>query len=506
MAQLIKTAECLFVIFLAGTVTGDDRSPALHKKIEIFPKDFQFGVATSAHQVEGAWNEDGKGPSIWDNFTHRVPSPITDGNNADITCDTYHKYKEDVANAHNLGVKMYRFSFSWSRIFPNGYNTTINQQGVQYYKNLLKQILKYDMIPFGTIYHWDLPQKLMDDGIHWTNPAITDVVVEYARFVIKTFPEVGKWVSINEPHMFCRLEYGLGIAAPGISSSAKMAPTIDCAWIEPITHAVVDLAAAERQRQFDCGLLFNPIYIGDWPEVPKARINFRSMQANLTKSRLPSFTPEEIEFINGTADYIGLNHYFTTLASNTFEAPINETSYKNDMGVVNSFRPSWMVENNGVFTIVPYGVRRVLNWIRDLYGNHEVILTETGMTEDGSSLEDDIRIDFYTDYFCNILSAKYEDGVNVTGIIAWSLMDSFEWSSGYKLHFGLYHVDFKDPNRTRVPKKSADFFKKLTKSRKVECKKTKKEMARSSTMGPGRLTFLEKILKEIMRQNSILIK
>ncbi|CAH1101556.1 unnamed protein product [Psylliodes chrysocephalus] len=500
MSQLTKTAECLLVIFLVGIVAGD-RQPGFHKNTGIFPKDFLFGVATSAYQIEGAWNEDGKGPSIWDNFTHSDPSVIIDGSNADVACDSYHKYKEDVALAYNLGVKMYRFSFSWSRIFPTGYNTTINHKGVQYYKNLLKEILKYGMIPMGTIYHWDLPQNLMDDGIHWTNPAIIDVMVDFSRFLFKTYPEVGMWITLNEPHWLCRLGYSLGKGAPGITSNgkdeykctylavkthaaiyrmykkefphykAKMAPSVDCLWIEPLTNSTEDQAAAERQRQFECGLYFNPIYVGDWPKVVKDRIHLRSMAANLTKSRLPSFTPEEIKFIRGTADYIALNHYFTTLAADMVEAPFHETSYEHDKGVNISLDPTWIVQDNGRNTIVPFGVRKVLNWIKDHYGNHEIILTEIGMTENGTTLEDDIRAAFYTDYFCNILSARYEDGVNVTGITAWSLMDNFEWMSGYTSHFGLYYVNFKDPNRTRIPKKSVKFFQKLTKTRKLKCDK-----------------------------------
>ncbi|CAH1101557.1 unnamed protein product [Psylliodes chrysocephalus] len=402
---------------------------------------------------------------------------------------------------------MYRFSFSWSRIFPTGYNTTINHKGVKYYKNLIKEILKYDMIPVGTIYHWDLPQNLMDDGIHWTNPAIIEVMLDFSRFLFKTYPEVGMWITINEPYWLCRLGYSLGISAPGIVSNgrdeykcsylalkthaaiyrmykkefphykAKMAPSINCLWTEPVDNLRENIDAAERQMQFECGLYFNPVYKGDWPDVVKQRIYFRSMAEGFKTSRLPSFTPEEIKFINGTADFIALNHYFTYLASDMLEVPINETSYNNDKGVITLINPSWTVQDNGRNTIVPYGVRKLLNWVKQRYGDHEIILTENGMTENGTSLEDDIRISYFTDYFCNILYAKYEDKVNVTGIIAWSLMDNFEWFSGYTSHFGLYYVNSKDPKKTRVPKKSVKFFQQLTKTRKLKCDKPSRDWA-----------------------------
>nr|WPM03637.1 glycoside hydrolase family 1 [Phyllotreta armoraciae] len=484
----------LFLIFCsASTLRGKNNGR--------FPRHFKFGVATSSYQSEGSWNQDGKGPSIWDNFTHTHLERIVDRSNADVSVDFYHRYKEDIALAASLGVKAFRFSFAWPRIFPTGYNTTINQKGVQFYKNLIREILKYNMIPVGTIYHWDLPLQLYNDGIDWNNPKIVNYIVEYARYVIKTFPEVGIWISINEPHMLCHMGYGLGSGAPGIIGNgkqeymcayltlksigaiyrmykkefphykAKMAPALDCQWIESLSNSTENKEAAERQRQFECGMYYHPIFVGDWPPVVKERVEGRRIRANITEPRLPQFTQEEIKNIKGSADFIGLNHYFTVLAADLKEADSNVMSYDNDVGIVNSFKPSWIVQNNGFFSIVPKGVRKLLNWLKKSYGDHEILFTELGMTENGTSLEDDIRIDFYHDYMCNILSAINEDGVNVSGILAWSNTDSFEWTSGYTSHFGIIHIDINDPNKTRTPKKSAGFFRKLTRTRKLHCEK-----------------------------------
>ncbi|CAG9830296.1 unnamed protein product [Diabrotica balteata] len=464
-----------------------------------FPDDFEFGAATSAYQIEGAWNIDGKGESIWDTYVHRVPSPIKNGDTGDVACDSYYKYKEDVRLAAELGIKLYRFSISWPRVLPTGKSDNISETGLNYYKDLVKEIRKYGMLPVATIYHWDLPQSLYDQGIQWSNVSLIPYIVDYARVVIRNLPDVSYWITINEPKQVCRVGYGSTYLAPGLNSSglleydcayvllkshaamyrmykkefpdykAPMSIVIDCQWIEALTNSPKDREAAERQRQFECGLYFNPVFNGDWPQVVKDRIAYRSEKANLTKSRLPSFTAEEIEEIKGTHDFLGLNHYYTMLArEEAEEAPFNETSWENDVGTVDSFDPNWVVESNGLFVIVPSGVLKVLRWIKKSYGNQKIIITEIGMSDNGTYLNDQDRIDFYTEYFCNILEAM-DEGVDVRVITYWSLMDNFEWTSGYSAHFGIYHVDFKDSNRTRTPKESVGFVQKLARDKKLSC-------------------------------------
>ncbi|CAH1106430.1 unnamed protein product [Psylliodes chrysocephalus] len=390
-----------------------------------FPRTFLFGAATASYQIEGAWREDGKGLSIWDEFTHRVPSPISNNDTGNIACDSYHRWKEDVHLTASLGVQYYRFSVSWTRLFPNGYVDKINEKGLRYYNNLIQEILRCGLIPVVTLFHWDLPLKLFYDGLSWTNPELIDHYVNFTRVVIQNFPQVGRWITINEPRILCRFSYGEGILAPGIKESgildyqcsyvilkahaavyrmykkefpnykAPMSIVMDCQWYEPETKDPEDVAAAERQQQFECGMYYHPIFNGDWPPVVKARVAERSKKEGYKKTRLPQFTSEEIKFIKGTHDYLAINHYFTFLAGEEPEAPYTETHYENDVRVINSRMPNWELGSNS-WAIVPWGARKVLNWIKQQYGDQDILITELGVADDGTSLEDDERIDFYS--------------------------------------------------------------------------------------------------------------
>ncbi|XP_057654784.1 myrosinase 1-like [Diorhabda carinulata] len=203
---------------------------------KLIPKSFPFGASTSAYQIEGAWIEDGKGESIWDYYFHngKGSSSLTNG---DIACDSYHKYKEDIHLAANLGLTMFRFSISWPRILPNGNPKEINQKGIDHYRSVIEEMLKYNLTPVATLYHWDLPQHLFEKGYHWTNPEVVPYFVDYARIVIKSLPKVGIWITLNEPRLLCRLGYGVGVNAPSISRDG-----IDdylCAYTTIKAHAAV---------------------------------------------------------------------------------------------------------------------------------------------------------------------------------------------------------------------------------------------------------------------------
>ncbi|CAH1106425.1 unnamed protein product [Psylliodes chrysocephalus] len=272
-----------------------------------------------------------------------------------------------------------------------------------------------------------------------------------------------------------------------------MSIVIDCQWSEPLTNTPTDIEAADRLRQFECGLYFHPIYVGDWPQVVKERIAQRSQSQGLPKSRLPSFSQEEIAFIKGTQDYLGLNHYFTCLVSNIEAGEIGFSNYEYDIGVIRSLSPNWRLESNS-WAMVPYGVRRTLDWINTQYNKPDILITEMGMADDGTSINDDERIKFFTDYTCNILDAMYTDGVTVLGMAVWSLMDNFEWASGYTAHFGLYHIDFySDPTLKREPKKSVGFFRQLIKTRTLPC---------NSTSEPIRWIHKQKSKKHNSKHNS----
>lgn len=470
-----------------------------------FPRKFLFGAATSAFQIEGAWNEDGKGPSIWDTLTHNYRWMIRNNDTADVACDSYHRFREDVQNVKKLGIQMYRFSIAWTRILPTGYSDNINQKGLDYYKALVDEILDNGLVPVATIYHWDLPQQLLDDGNDWSTEKIIPIFLNYSRIVIENLPGVKIWVTINEPKQLCHLGYGTGSFPPRINGSgtieyecvyvvlkahaavyrmykkefpqytAKMTMVIDCQWMEPYSQHSEDIIAADRVLQFECGVYFYPLCTGDWPEVVKKTIHDRTVVAGVSESRLPAITENDKLDIMNSYDFIGLNHYTTNLVEATDGGPSNETNYDNDIAAGISFSPSWVIEASDSFAIVPRGMYSVLKYVNQVCKKADILITELGMAEDGSTLNDQIRIDFYQDYLCNMLEAMNE-GVNVIGVTFWSLMDNFEWLSGYYPHFGLYHINAtSDPTLTRVPKKSVRFVQELARTKKLKCDKLRRK-------------------------------
>ncbi|KAJ8936637.1 hypothetical protein NQ314_012253 [Rhamnusium bicolor] len=320
-----------------------------------------FGVATASYQVEGGWNEDGKGENVWDYITHLNPSYIYNNDSGDVACDTYHKWKEDVVLLKDFGVNHYRFSLSWSRILPTGFSNTVNAAGVNYYKNLIKELRNNGIEPVITLHHWDFPQPLQDIG-GWTNPDMVNYFADYSRIAFKEFGgDVKFWTTFNEPKQTCEGGYGDGTLAPGIRSPGvadyicvyvvllahakayhiydeEFRPTqngsisivIDAEWAEPASNSTDDMEAAERRLQFTFGLYANPIFNGNWPQVVIDRIKLRSEKENFSKSRLPEFTVEEIAYIKGTYDYFGFNSYSSSLVENVDEAPFGEPSFNND--------------------------------------------------------------------------------------------------------------------------------------------------------------------------------
>lgn len=246
-----------------------------------FPDDFKFAVATAAYQIEGAWNEDGKGPNIWDTVSHYDPDPIKNNDTGDVACDSYHKYKEDVALMKELGVDRYRFSLSWSRILPTGSTNRINELGVQYYINLLKELQAAEIEPLVTLYHWDLPQPLQDIG-GWPNPIMAEYFANYSRICFEKFGDYVKlWSTFNEPDQTCQAGYGTAEKAPLINSdgiadylcthtllkaharayhiydeefrptqNGRVSIVINSFWYEPASDSEEDIEAAETRLQF----------------------------------------------------------------------------------------------------------------------------------------------------------------------------------------------------------------------------------------------------------------
>ncbi|XP_051815392.1 lactase/phlorizin hydrolase-like [Acanthochromis polyacanthus] len=379
MKQLHQVGLEPLVILHGSTVPDSLRSRQLYH-YGTFPQDFSWGISSSAYQIEGGWNADGKGPSVWDEFTH-TPGNIPADPNGDVACDSYNRLDEDLYMLRALRVKSYRFSLSWSRIFPDGTRSSLNQKGVDYYNRLINGLLANKITPMVTIYHWDLPQALQDLG-GWENVDMIDIFNDYCDFCFDTFGDRVKfWLTINQPHSIAWLGYGLGtippkIKNPGtapyivahnlIKAHAKAYHTYDdkyrsvqgglvsialsADWIEPKDANVLrEVRAADRALQFQLGWFAHPIFKnGDYPDAMKWQVANKSDLQDLSESRLPSFTEEEKNNISGTADMFCINHYTTKISSHvTGQA-------------------------------VAWGLRRLLNWIKEEYGDPQIYVTENG--------------------------------------------------------------------------------------------------------------------------------
>ncbi|RZC42366.1 lactase-phlorizin hydrolase-like, partial [Asbolus verrucosus] len=450
-----------------------------------FPEDFKFGTATSAYQIEGGWNADGKGVSTWDRLTHETPQIIQDQSNGDIACDSYHKWEEDVENIKKTGVDYYRFSLAWTRIFPQGYISHLNQPGVDYYNNLINRLIENGIEPAITLYHWDLPQMFSPLG-SWANPVMVDLFANYARKAFELFGDrVKLWITFNEPKIICQDFNGFlgnitAVYPSGVieylcthnllrahaeayhiydrefraKQGGKISITLNFEWSEPASDDPADVEAAEQRRQFEFGLFANPIINFDYPKIVKERIAERSQQEGFPQSRLPKFTLAEKLKLRGTYDYLGLNHYSTWYVKAVPDEPIGKPSYEADTGTTRYQDEEWVGSGADWNKVVPWGLRHILQWIKKTYRNPEVLITECGYPDRTGTVDDQPRISFLRDYLNATLQAIHEDGVNVKAFMVWSLMDNFEWQQGYQIKFGIFHVDFNDPERTRTAKKS----------------------------------------------------
>lgn len=450
-----------------------------------FPKNFLFGVSTSAFQIEGAWNYSDKGESIWDRYTHQHPERVFDHTNADVAADSFHHLREDIKLLKELGVQYYRFSIAWSRVLPTGFSNVVSADGVKYYNTLIDELIAAGIKPLVTMYHYDLPQSLQDLG-GWTNPAVADYFKDYARVLFNTFGDrVEGWITFNEPYTFCLSGYG-GNDAPGMQSSGFetylcghnilrahamtyhlyhnemdargfITITLDMSWMEAATKDDED--AAERARQFIFGWFAHPILSneGDYPPVMRQRIDELSRKQNFPRSRLPVFTAEEVKSIRGTVDIIGLNTYSAYLVSEGHSKVDKTPSFQNDMNVSLRQDPTWPRSNSSWLRDVPWGFRKILNWIKETYNNPPIVVTENGVST-VPGLKDVSRVSYIDGHLRALHAAIVEDKVDVRGYTYWSLIDNFEWMRGFSERFGLYEVDYASANKRRTPRLSAAYY------------------------------------------------
>ncbi|KAK9917352.1 hypothetical protein WJX75_003452 [Coccomyxa subellipsoidea] len=440
---------------------------------------FYLGFATAAPQIEGANATDGRGPSIWDTY-EAIPGNIDNGDTSAVADDFYHLYLNDIAAMRLLGVKRFRMSIAWPRIFPSG-DGQVNQQGLDFYARVLEALLVAGIEPHVTLYHWDLPQALQDRFGGWNSDQIVPIFAQYAATVFQALGDyTTHWTTVNEPWTFCFLGYGQGSGAPGINDKVqawncvhnvlqahaaavkqfralvpggKISINLNCDWAQPLTGAPSDADAAQRKMEFMLGAFADPIFKGDFPASVKQRISF-----------LPQITPQLAADLNGSVDYFALNHYTSTFVANQQGAMglQGACDYTETQVDVNGKLIGDQAESDWL-KVTPWGFRLMLNWVNNRYQPNEIVVTENGMSMKGESampmpqaLQDTQRVNFCRDYVAAATDAVNLDKVPMTGYFAWSLLDNFEWGNGYSKRFGLVHVDFK--TQQRYYKASAKFL------------------------------------------------
>ncbi|XP_057847977.2 beta-glucosidase 18-like [Cryptomeria japonica] len=483
----------LVIMIMVATVLGEveiDRSS--------FPPGFIFGTASSSYQVEGAYLEDGKGLNNWDVFTHTHPENIADGSNGDVADEQYHRYKEDIDLMSSLGVDSYRFSISWSRILPAG-RGAVNVKGIKFYNNLIDTLLSKGIEPFVTLNHYDLPLQLEDSYGGWLSPHVVKDFEAFANICFAAFGDrVKYWATFNEPNIFVQGGYLTGTYPPSRCSwpfgnctdgNSKTEPyiaahnvilshaaavdayrtkyqskqggsigiVISSSWYEPLRNIPDDRAAVERLLAFDTAWFLDPIVYGDYP--PEMR--------RMLGRRLPTFPREMSEKVKGSYDFIGINHYTTSYAKDCLFSLCYKIQYCPDALVyitgerdgVPIGEPTGM---EGSF-VVPYGMEKIVMYVKERYNNPVIIITENGYGQQNhpsvplaDALNDDRRVNQMESYL-TYLAAAIRKGADVRGYYVWSILDNFEWLYGYTKRFGLYYVDY--ATQKRIPKLSAKWYK-----------------------------------------------
>lgn len=425
-----------------------------------FPEGFLWGTATSAYQIEGAWNTDGRGESIWDRFSHTA-GRITDGSNGDTACDHYHRWQEDISIMKEIGTNAYRFSLAWPRILPEG-RGKVNIKGLDFYKRLVDGLLEKGIEPFPTLYHWDLPLALHDAG-GWVNRRIVDWFGEYAETVYKALGDrVTYWSTINEPNMCTFLGYFLGVHAPGakdmttflrtvhhvllahseavqrgrtLMSNARFGIVPAIGAIYPATDSPADRDAAEQEWTFMTWLYLDPIFRGEYPKGFFETLQIKEEHVGILEG--------DLKRINMPLDFLGVTHYYSDYAKAGDDGKPEFAS-----------APVGVTQNSLGWNIYPDGFRDMLLTVTRRYGRMPIYILENGLphsagVSDDGMVHDPERIVYLRDYIRSMHQAIV-DGVDVRGYFTWSLLDNFEWTEGFsdKARFGLVHVDFKTQKRT----------------------------------------------------------
>ncbi|XP_073063348.1 beta-glucosidase 11-like [Primulina eburnea] len=464
-----------------------------------FPADFVFGSGTSAYQYEGAAFDDGRTPAILDTFAH---SGTSDGANGDITCDGYHKYKEDVKLMSHLGLEAFRFSISWSRLIPNG-RGPVNPLGLQFYNNFINELIRHGIQPHVTLNHIDLPQALEDEYEGWLSRKIVKDFTTYADVCFREFGDrVLHWTTVNEASIFAIGGYDQGLSPPGRCSppfpnvcsmgNSSTEPyivghniilahsavatlykkkykgtqrgyigfNIYNLWMIPRTNSIADVIATQRANDFYMGWLLDPLIFGEYPEIVRKNAG----------TRIPAFTKAESKRIKDTIDFIGVNHYTTAFVKdNPGSLQTDDRDLIADMAIDLQMAvekiPLPLPDQNPVH---PWGLYGLLEYLKQVYGNIPVYIHENGQKiRRNGTLEDTARVEYLHAYIGAVLEAL-RNGSNTKGYFVWTFLDCFELLDGFESSYGMYYVDLDDKDLKRNPKLSAHWYSNFLKGNSME--------------------------------------
>lgn len=439
-----------------------------------FPEDFLFGTATASYQIEGHPLADGASPSVWHDFSHRR-GKTHNGDTGDIACDFYHRYPEDIKNMKEIGCNTFRFSVAWPRIVPEPGKT--NQKGIDFYSRVVDELLKNDIQPMCTLFHWDAPTWLAEKG-GFTKRESVDHIRDYSETMYRALGDrVKMWVTINEPMVYAVYGYFLGISPPGRklrirqyfhvahhlllahaemcrafraeSVNGKVGISENQVWIWPTRQDhEKDKAAANRMDAIVNRMYIDPLFFGTYPEEV----------LKIAGKKFPKGFEKDLTDMKEPGDFVGINYYMRQRYTHAPFVPLMKAKLKSKK------KPELKEERSVMWEIYSSGLLSLLNRLKNEYGNPECYITENGYPlpeEDGPIYEDDERIKYLRDHLREV-SRAIEQGVNVKGFYVWSLMDNFEWAFGNKMRFGLIRTDFKTLERKW--KKSAAWYKDVIKN------------------------------------------
>ena len=442
-----------------------------------FPKDFVWGAATASYQIEGGWNQHGKGESIWDRFSH-MPGKVDNNNTGDVANDHYHLWRKDIRLMKQIGLKAYRFSVAWPRILPKG-RGKVNQKGIAFYSKLVDGLLAANITPFVTLYHWDLPQALQDEG-GWEARSTVDAFAEYTEAITQALGDrVKNWITINEPAVVAWIGNDSGEHAPGYkdmkraipvsfhimlahgravpiirknSPNAEVGITLNVGWKEAASNSTFDLEAVRMADGKWTRWFSDPLYGRGYPADIVADFE---KQGHLPNG-MNFIQAGDLDAIAVPTDFLGINYYSREVIRSNADGNEPQKIFSKPKTSENWTEMDW--EN------YPEGLTGVLSRMYFDYQPLKLYVTENGASystePDNGAVHDTLRLDYYKTHVAAVHRAM-QAGVPMAGYFAWSLMDNFEWAKGYAQRFGIVWVDFN--TQERILKDSAKWYKTVIK-------------------------------------------